>query len=284
MNRQRKLLFALVGGLALALAYAWFGMPRQQQIDPSDPLPVKAAGTRQKSSRSAADHLLRVDLLEPVKQSYSSPKRDLFHFVAPPAPKPKPVVVVPKPVPVPVPVVDPEEIRQTEVRQALARFTFLGFLLKDQRRTVFLSQGETLFLVQEGEHFGEKDRFHAVSITPEKMMIRQADADGTIDIQLIEKEPLTPSFAPRATPAVRSPGALPVVVSPPASALPTRSPLPFARGARGSRWAPSAPVVGDTPTPVDGDTPTPVDGDTPTPVDGDTPTPADPVEDPVPNN
>jgi hypothetical protein len=253
MNRQRKILLSLVVCLFLALAYSWYGMPRQQRIEPGTQLTSQVATTGQRTRTIDSSHLLRVDLLEHNPQKYSNPQRDLFNFVSTPPPKPKPVVAS-KPVPVPVPVVDPVVVRQTEVRQALARFTFLGFLLKEQKRTVFLSQGETLFLVQEGERFGDNGRFKALSITPEKMMISQSGADGTIDIQLVEKEPLTPSFEPRDKPSVTSPPPTPVA-KPSVTNLPVRQPVPGlrVRGNRGSRWLPPSAGVDAASPPVSDD-------------------------------
>jgi len=242
MNRQRKILIGLVIALILALASTWFRMPAQQRVSETAASGTgKVVATPATSADSA--QRLHVELLERRPQRFRPPERDLFNFVVPPPKIPKmPVVAVPPPPPPPPPPT-PEMIRRTEVTRALARFTFLGYLLKDQRRTVFLSQGESLFLVQEGDRFGDNDMFHAVSITPQKMTITQADNPGVIEIQLVEKAPLVPTFDARETlppgTAVRMPGA--GVAAP---SLPTPPPV-FNSGSRQS-FNP-APKGGSTP-------------------------------------
>jgi len=225
MNRQRKILIGLIIALTLAIASAWFRMPDQQRVVGTVSPRVSGAAVPSTAAADVAQRL-HVELLDRSTQRFSPPNRDLFNFVEPPPPKPKKaaVAVAPPPPPPPPPQPAPEMIRRIEVRRALARFTFLGYLLKDQRRTVFLSQGESLFLVQEGDKFGDNDMFHAVSITPEKMTISQTGNPGVIEIQLVEQAPLVPTFDDRDTlPAgnkVNVPGSgvpLPVLpASPPA--------------------------------------------------------------------
>jgi len=88
--------------------------------------------------------------------------------------------------------------REKEIRIALARFTFLGFLVKESERTVFLaSQKEKeLFVVKKNDKFGDNNQFEVVDVTEEKMTISQTGARGLIEIRLVEDEPLIPSFSP----------------------------------------------------------------------------------------
>ncbi|NIQ93650.1 MAG: hypothetical protein GWN87_05165 [Desulfuromonadales bacterium] len=80
------------------------------------------------------------------------------------------------------------------MREALERFTFLGFLDKKSKRTVFLASGEEIFLVKKGDRFGEKGRFAVLDITEEELTIRQGDHPRLISITLVEEAPLVPSF------------------------------------------------------------------------------------------
>lgn len=199
--RQKKLLLILIAILVLSTIYALWASPRSEKRVASDasdrPAPVLPAQGGGDESREQG---LRIEMLEPEKREYPGFERDIFGpLFAKSAPKPKPK---PKPEPKPVkpvvkkalePVKKPEPVRQ-EVREALARFTFLGFLDKGAQRTVFLSKSEEIFLVKEGERFGENERFAVLEITPDILTIRQDDNPRLIQIPLVEKEPLVPSF------------------------------------------------------------------------------------------
>ncbi len=193
MNRQKKILLSLFALLLLALVYAYVMMPKQNRVE----FESRVGSTTQPKTQAPGieKNRLRLDLLETEPTRYKGADRDLFNFV----------VVQKKPEPKPLPVVAPKVIKPVQplppppavnlvVRQQLARFTFLGFLLKDSVHTVFLSRGEELFLVQEGDQFGDENQFTAVSISPERMRIRQSGDVRFIDIQLIEKEALVPSY------------------------------------------------------------------------------------------
>lgn len=195
MNRQKKILLFLFGLFILALCYSYWMMPVQQRVSldvQSGPVArvVRETSVPQKNR-------LRIDLLEKEPTRYKGASRDIFNFAATrtqPVEKPlatttPAVTLAPKPVqPKPTPVLN------QVVRQQLARFTFLGFLLKDEISTIFLSRGEDLFLVQEGDRFGDNNQFTALTISPEKLSISQADDARTIDIVLVEKEPLSPTY------------------------------------------------------------------------------------------
>lgn len=194
MNRQKKALLLLFCLLLLAIAYSYWMMPVQRRVSPAaiDTGSGQSAGPRSGAVQTGKTRV-RVDLLEKESTRYKGYKRDIFNFVVvkPKAPsKPAPL---PKPVVKPPPQVQKSRVTQT-VRKQLARFTFLGFLVKDTVHTVFLSRGEELYLVQEGDRFGDDDQFTAVSISPEKMSINQTGDPRPIEITLIEKEPLIPAM------------------------------------------------------------------------------------------
>jgi hypothetical protein len=196
MNRQKLILFILLVVLVLSVLYAWMATPQQQTVAPG----ASTASSRgeqpvRSGDRSAVDlQKVNLDLLEVDKKKYTGYRRDIFNFYTPkPKPTPPPVVKTPpkpvEPPPKPEPVVTPQ------IRKQLARFTFLGFLIKDEARTVFLSNRDELFLVRKEDSFGEESQFEVIDITEKKLTIRQAGASGQIEIVLVEEEPLIPSIS-----------------------------------------------------------------------------------------
>ncbi|PLY02582.1 MAG: hypothetical protein C0623_03760 [Desulfuromonas sp.] len=196
MNRQKQILVALLVVLALLGVRAYLATPRQQKVVTDDPGRNRDAGQLERLTRSGSvdDQQVKLDLLEPAKEKYQGYKRDVFNFYVP-KPKPKPVEKVVTAPPKKVILPPPREVVTPQVRQQLAKFTFLGFLVKDQERTVFLAKRDDLFLVKRDDTFGENNQFKVVSVTEEMMKIRQNDTDGLIEIVLVEKEPLIPSFS-----------------------------------------------------------------------------------------
>ncbi len=194
MNRQKKVLITLFVLLVLAIGYAYLMTPEQQRQAPQlEGERSEAVSATKEGSRQPNKSMLRIDLLEKESIRYQTPKRDIFNFASirkkpVTKPKPKPPVVKPTVKPKPTPVVTPI------VRQQLANFTLHGFLIKEEALTVFLSRGEDLFLVHEGDKFGDDNQFTALSITEDKMIINQARDSRNIEIILVEKEPLVPTM------------------------------------------------------------------------------------------
>ncbi|WP_303722208.1 hypothetical protein [Malonomonas rubra] len=195
MKRKKLLLIILLVVLLLALFYAYFASPGSQRLD---------TGRRERETRTGAlnqdarDKMVKLELLDREPEPYEGVQRDLFGDLFPrpkvvPPPPPKPVVK--RPVPVPVPIIKPSPVEI--VRRDLARFTFMGYLRKQDSWTIFLSSNGEIFLVQEGSRFGRNDQFHAVQITPEQLVIEQS-TQGRIVIPLVEKQPLVPSSLPSA--------------------------------------------------------------------------------------
>jgi len=222
MNRQKQILFALLVILVLALVYAFWSSPEQERVVTSSGMDAVAENRRQAGSenRTVSTQTIQLDLLDFEKRKYGGYTRDIFNFRRPKPKKSQPVVE-PKPVvqpviPKPTPVID----TAAQIRQQLARFTFLGFLLKDNQRTVFLSKRDELFLVKKGDTFGDEGRFEVLDISPEKLKIKQQGASGLIEIELVEDEPLVPSFSQSeevrtaVPPVVNRPSVLPGALSP----------------------------------------------------------------------
>jgi hypothetical protein len=106
-------------------------------------------------------------------------KQKALAFKPPPIP---PVAVLPPKVE-PPPVAPPETLRST-----LARFVFLGFLKKDNRKTIFLSKDKDIILVRKGDKFA--GRYEAKSVTDQALTIVATDSGEEIIIPLLENQPL----------------------------------------------------------------------------------------------
>jgi hypothetical protein len=264
MNRQKQVLALLVGVLILALGYAIWAMPRQTPASgaslrsPATPRP-EAAG---KGSAPADE--LRVHLELMVRENEAPPgfKRNIFGFWQP-ASKPLPAslpVSLPPPPPPPAGAGDQTPVLE-EVRKELARFTFLGYLLKDGVKTIFLSASEEIFVVTKGDRFGHNKRFLVAELTPERLTIRQNDDPRPITIPLVEQAPLAeahvlppgPEFPSR--PGPTRPRRLPLAVPTsedlrpvePVESAPAGEPLDPA--APGAPVDPALPVAPTDPAP-----------------------------------
>ena len=98
-------------------------------------------------------------------------------------PPPLPPVAAPPPKVEPPPVAQPETLQST-----LARFVFLGYLKKDNRKTIFLSKDKDIILVRKGDKFA--GRYEAKSITDQALTIVATDTGEEIIIPLLENQPL----------------------------------------------------------------------------------------------
>lgn len=186
MNRQKLLLFCLVILLALAMVWSYARIPRQTRVVALRYAPGQQAqpvpGRRDASAGRRGAHGLRLDLLERDPLAFRGYRRNLF----------KPIFVDEvkaarlraaafKPPPPRIPVPPPMAIPP---RRELARFTFLGFLQKDNRKTVFLSRDGEILLVRKGDTFG--GRYQASSITDQALTITVSDTGEEIVIPLVE--------------------------------------------------------------------------------------------------
>jgi len=198
MNRKRMILAALLGVLALCMLYAYLATPRLEKAPP------RSASKRTRSAVAKSPDKLqskvsqdRIDFsfLEAEEQEFQGATRDVFRFVQR-RPEPPAVVVEEPEVQAPPPVVIEEPMVPIEVvQQALAQFTFLGFLDKGGEKTVFLSSEGSLFLAKRGEQFGLDLEFTVEDISGDLLLVRPAGRDFLIDIPLIEQQKLQASVS-----------------------------------------------------------------------------------------
>ena len=206
MNRQRLILFVLLILLLLAMVWSYYSFPRAKTVSPLKYPPgshlvaesrrVPAIAPQQSSQHEG--NALRLDLLEREQSAFRGYRRNIF----------KPIFVddikimkqmasALKPILPPAqaqkggpaqPIVTAAAVPETPQRE-LARFTFLGFLKKDNRKTIFLAKDKDIILVKKGDIFA--GRYEASSLTDQALTILVSDTGEEIVIPLVESKPLS---------------------------------------------------------------------------------------------
>jgi hypothetical protein len=218
MNRQKLVLFILLIALALAVVWSFMSVPRLKTVSTLKYAPGKTQpaantaaappATKASSSTSAAkpaaataatgdERVVRLDLLDREQSGFKGYRRNIFKPIFMDEVKQmklKAVAIKPPPIPpvaVQPPKIEPplQVVAQPETLQStLARFTFLGYLKKDNRKTVFLSKDKDIILVRKGDKFA--GRYEAKSVTDQALTIVATDTGEEIVIPLLENQPL----------------------------------------------------------------------------------------------
>jgi len=198
MNRKKLILSVLLVVFALAAIISYVRMPRQQSVSQLKHAPSKANRTQKRSPDTVRDdRKLRLDLLECPQNRFAGFRRNIFRPIfrdetkllplSPVLPKP-----IPLPPPVPVPPVAPPPLpvapQPPQVVRDMARFTFLGFLKKDNRKTIFLARDKEILLVRQGDKIA--GNYEATTITDEALSIRSLTDGSEMVIPLVENRPL----------------------------------------------------------------------------------------------
>jgi len=211
MNRKKLALFILLIVFVLALIWSYMAAPRQKtvsklkyapgQVQPAvKPVDAASAVSPGKTAPVAVtagdERFVRMDLLEQDQSGFKGYRRNIF----------KPIfideakammrkAVAPKPLPMPPVAVQPPKVepppvvaQQETLKTTLARFVFLGYLKKDNRKTIFLSKDKDIILVRKGDKFAGK--YQAQSITDQALTIIATDSGEEIVIPLLENQPL----------------------------------------------------------------------------------------------
>ncbi len=203
MNRQRAILAALVVLFACSLVYSFLRMPRQKRVEKLTYQPGMTAQPVKSAKGSDSDvSRVRLDLLDRKQGGMQFGGRNIFQSLfdygvkkpsvpLPPPPPPPEKRVEPPPVPVQVPSA-PQAVEPTPLQRDMATFTFLGFLKKENRKSIFLSNGKEIFIVKKGDKIS--GRYDVTALTDEAITISSLQDGGEIVIPLIENRPLA---APR---------------------------------------------------------------------------------------
>ena len=201
MNRQKAVLAALGALFLCSLVYSFFRMPKQERVGKLTFQPGMTAPPVKATQSSGSDEAsVRLDLLEQRPGRLPTGGRNIFQSLfdagtkkpsvpLPPPPPPPEKRVEPPPVQLPT---LPQVVEPTPLQRDMAKFTFLGFLKKENRKTIFLSNGKEIFLVKKGDKIS--GRYDVTSLTDEALTITSIQDGGEIVIPLVENRPLA---APR---------------------------------------------------------------------------------------
>jgi hypothetical protein len=201
MSRQRMILSILLALLAIASVYSYLRMPRLKTAETLKYAAVPAESPRGGSPAEPDDKKLHLELLDREQPRFSGFRRNIFRPIfheeakALPLPPPAPparTVLPPPPPPPPVSTPPVAVAMPTPVQRDMAKFTFLGFLKKDNKKTIFLSSSNEIFLVKKGDRIAGK--YEVTNITDEALTISLLAEGGEIVIPLTENRPLS---APR---------------------------------------------------------------------------------------
>jgi hypothetical protein len=195
MNRQRAILTALLIIFACSIVYSVLQMPKQERVEKliyqqgMTAKPVKSA-----KSRDADVARVRLDLLERGGGTLPGGGRNIFRALEDVSTKKTLIPLPPPPPPPPVKIFvpPPQVIEPTPLQREMATFTFLGFLKKDNKKTVFLSTGNEIFVVKKGDKILGK--YDVTAVTEEALTITSIQSGGEVVIPLVENRPLV---APR---------------------------------------------------------------------------------------
>lgn len=204
--RSKRLLAFLIPAFIAALIYGYLQMPQQERVatgdDKATPRPqTKKQQQGQKNAVIGSESYprLRNDLLERKSQPYPGVRRNLFSAAfansqseeeievlpeEPPEEIAPPVVVAVAPPPPPPP--SPQEIAQQE----LARYKFIGFFKKGEKKTIFLSTAGEILLVRKGDYLGRDRKYYVVNISDTILELRKEGA-GDFSIKLTDQETLS---------------------------------------------------------------------------------------------
>ncbi|ABQ26118.1 hypothetical protein [Geotalea uraniireducens] len=208
MNRQKMILAILLVLLVLAIIYSFARQPRPKRAKSLKYTPgVAAVSSRPTSNATGAvradDKKLHLELLDKEFPHFSGFRRNIFKPIfheemklplATSSPSVRPTLPVPPPPPSPsLPPPLPQQIVEaTPIQRDMARFTFLGFLKKDNKKTIFLSSDKEIYLVKKGDTIAGK--YEVSNLTEEALTIHPLIDGGEIIIPLVENRALV---APR---------------------------------------------------------------------------------------
>lgn len=206
MNRQKLTLAILLVLLVLAVMYSVFGGPQSKKAatTPASPRQTGTKATAPKAfshstSAQKNDKKLHLALLDREYPKFSGFRRNLFApiFHEEQKAEPRPSGSIKLPVPPPPPPIKPgpppvspgvQVPEPTPLQREMAKFTFLGFLKKDNKKTIFLSSGKEIFLVKRGDTIAGK--YEVSNLTDEALTIHPLGEEGEIVIPLVENRAL----------------------------------------------------------------------------------------------
>jgi len=196
MDRKKLILVILLAALACAIAYAFWRQPPRRTVEKLKYTSGMRAGAARAAAPTAQDDIkLHLELLDRETARFSGFRRNIFRPIFSgdmksslmPRNPAKTVLPVPPP-PLPPPPPPPPPTPAQMAMQDVSRFTFLGFLQKENRKIIFLTRDREIFLVKKGDKLAGK--YDVASITDEALTIRLEGSGEQIVVPLMENRPL----------------------------------------------------------------------------------------------
>jgi hypothetical protein len=196
MNRQKQILVALLALFAISLIYSFTHQPPLKTVATLKYTPGATADASRQVNKPRDENKLHLELLDQELPRFSGFRRNIFQPIfhdemkSPfPVAAAKPTLPIPPPPPAPAPPPPPPPAPAPDpVRTEIARFTFLGFLQKDNRKIVFLSRDKEIVLAKKGDKIAGK--YEVANITDEALTINLPASGEQIVIPLVENKPL----------------------------------------------------------------------------------------------
>lgn len=206
MNRQKTILAILLVLLVLAIIYSVARQPRPKRAKSLKYTPGAVAVSKPTSDATGAvradDKKLHLELLDKEFPHFSGFRRNIFKPIfheemklplAASSTSARPTLPVPPPPPPPsLPPPLPQVVEATPIQRDMAKFTFLGFLKKENKKTIFLSNDKEIYLVKKGDTIAGK--YEVSNLTEDTLTIHPLTDGGEIIIPLVENRALA---APR---------------------------------------------------------------------------------------
>jgi hypothetical protein len=191
MNRQKLLLSVLLALFVLSIGYSFWRTPRQKSISNLKFTPGSVAKTNKAQAPVRFDgKQVRLDLMTRTASVFSGFRRNIFQPIFQEKIKEFPgrTSKIAKSAPLLSPPQSALPPQPSPVQRDMAQFTFLGFLKKDNRKTIFLTSNNEIFLVKKGDTIAGS--YEVTNVTDEMLAIRSLGNGGEIIIPLIENRPL----------------------------------------------------------------------------------------------
>lgn len=178
MNRPGRILLLAVCALCIALAAAWFRMPRQKSVERLT-FQQGAAGPAQQLTRQAGPGTLRLDLMERTPLAVKVTK-DIFmplegsrtRLAADARMRGTPAAAVPPAPPAPPAPPTPPTLHEI-ARTQLSAFMVIGSYSGNNKRIVFLAKGDEIRAVQTGDMV--IPGYFVAAILDDRMKLRSED-------------------------------------------------------------------------------------------------------------
>jgi preprotein translocase subunit YajC len=188
MNRQKIALALLLVILVCAIAYSFLGRPKQRRVERLKFTAGMTASSFRPSGRTDNGARLRIDLLDRENTPFSGFRRNIFRpvfFYRTEVPFPAKPLKQPPPPPPPPPKT-PAQIAMEEI----GRFSFLGYLHRNNRKTVFLTRDNQIFLVRKGDRIA--GMYDVDDISENMITIALAPGGEKVVVPLAQNRPLAP--------------------------------------------------------------------------------------------